>query len=172
MRISPTQFKPSKKQRHIFRKNTDVKIHLNPPSYTDEKFEVYRRYIEYQHPGSPQGTSEENFKRAFYAVMPSSAEIEYRIGNELAGLTFVDIIPGEALSSIYHFFNPDFASRSIGVFSVLIEIMLCPEFHVPWYYIGYWVPGCKKMEYKAQYKPYQLLINGEWMDGVEDFSRG
>ena len=171
MRISPEAFKISKKQRRIVRKNCDVDIVLNVPSYSDEKYEIYRRYMAYQHPNSPQSVEREQFVRSFYNRLPSSAEIEYRLGSRIVGVTFADIIPCEALSSVYHFFDPDYAHRSIGVFSVVAEILMCRMYEIPWYYIGYWIPGCRKMEYKSQYRPCEFFVDGQWVDGDSVLSK-
>lgn len=63
---------------------------------------------------------------------------------------------------MYHFFEPREAKRSIGVYSVLVEIELCRAKGLPWYYLGFWVKGCGTMEYKTDYGPYELLIDGKW----------
>ncbi|RMT60397.1 hypothetical protein ALP43_04458, partial [Pseudomonas azotoformans] len=30
-------------------------------------------------------------------------------------------------------------------------------------YLGYWIKNCKKMNYKTQYRPIELLINQRWV---------
>jgi arginine-tRNA-protein transferase len=34
--------------------------------------------------------------------------------------------------------------------------------NLPYLYLGYWVKGSKKMNYKAQYKPLEIFLNGKW----------
>ncbi len=134
MRIDPTMFRPSKKQRHIFNKNSDVEIYLLPPEPTKEKYDIYQRYMDLQHPESDEGKSFVSMRHIF-ARHQSTCEIQYRIENRIAGITIADILPN-AFSSVYHFFDPDFARRSIGVFSMIAEIRLCENMLIPYYYPG------------------------------------
>ena len=54
------------------------------------------------------------------------------------------------------------AMRSLGVFSVLHEIEWAKRHGIPHYYLGYWVHGAATMQYKANYRPHELLDRGEW----------
>lgn len=164
MRIDPLQFRPSKKQRHIMNKNSDVDIVLRVPHLTEKKVDIFRRYTKFQHPDSPHEVTAESLKNSTYCVLPSSAEIQYRLENRIIGITIADIIPFRAFSSVYHFFDPEFAKRSVGTFSMLAEIGLCRHLEIPFFYPGLWVKGCRKMEYKTNFRPYQLLIDGVWVD--------
>ena len=47
-------------------------------------------------------------------------------------------------------------------FSVVQEIALARQWRVPHYYMGYWVDGCSKMDYKANFRPHEILVEGEW----------
>lgn len=165
MRIDPYAFTPSKKQRHIFRKNADVEIHIAPPEPTADKLNLFRRYSYAQHADMPNDNLTEAYTE-FYSPIPSLAEIQFVLNDKLIGLTIADIIPNCGLSSVYHFFDPDHAKRSIGVFSMLVEIQLCKCLNIPFYYPGFWIPECKKMCYKAHYKPNQILLDGVWVDNV------
>ena len=165
IRVPVASFKPSKKQRHIFNKNRDVEITLHVPKPSREKYDLYRRYLAFQHEGKHANDGNyEGFTRFLYQLHESSAEIQYRIEGRLAGITIADIIPDVGLSSVYHFFEPDFASRSIGVFSVLAEIKLCEKFNAPYYYLGFWIPECDKMKYKSNYRPNEILKDGKWIE--------
>ncbi len=164
MRIDPHRFRPSKKQRHILNKNADVDIVITVPHLTDEIFDIYQRYMKFQHPDSPQECTKESLAKSTYCLLPSSAELQYRLDDRIIGITIADIIPFRALSSVYHFFDPEFAHRSVGTFSMLAEICLTGHLDIPFFYPGLWVQGCRKMEYKTNFRPYQLLINGVWVD--------
>ncbi len=67
------------------------------------------------------------------------------------------------LSSLYFYFDPDHARRGLGVFGALSEIALARRRGLKWYYLGYWVNGCSAMQYKADYRPHQILhTDGQW----------
>ena len=70
----------------------------------------------------------------------------------------------DALSAVYSFFNPNQEKQSIGTFLILDSIFLTKELSKKWLYLGYLVKNSPKMAYKARFKPYQLYINGKWMD--------
>ncbi len=163
MRIDPTTFHPSKKQRHILHKNADVEILIGAPIPTKDDYDLYQRYMAYQHPDSTQDTSYRTLMTLFYAF-PSTAILRYMLHGKMIGLSIIDVIPQKAFSSVYHMFDPDYAKRSVGVFSMLAEISMTYTLKIPYYYPGLWVPDCPKMQYKANYRPNQLLINGKWID--------
>jgi len=69
----------------------------------------------------------------------------------------------KALSSVYFYFDPEHADRSLGTFSVLYELMWAKKHHLPYWYAGYWVNHCPTMEYKARFRPNQVLRpDGSW----------
>lgn len=162
IRIPAGEFAPSRSQRRVARRNADVRVSVGAPHLTDEKYEVYRRYLHHQHGGSPQGDDIESLREFLYASCVRSIEFEYRDpAGALLGVSIADRCP-KSLSAVYHFFDPAHAQRSIGVYSVICEIAWCRENDVPWYYLGYWVQGCRAMEYKNQYRPFELLTDSGW----------
>ncbi|MES9912586.1 MAG: arginyltransferase, partial [Candidatus Sedimenticola sp. 4PFRAG1] len=66
------------------------------------------------------------------------------------------------LSAVYTFFDPDYSGISPGVFSILWQVESAKQRGLPWLYLGYWVPGCRKMAYKTEYRPIQLFKQGKW----------
>jgi hypothetical protein len=64
------------------------------------------------------------------------------------------------LSSVYFFYDPDYDFLSLGVLSALYEIDYVASQQHPmmvYYYMGFYIDTCRKMQYKAQYRPSQLL---------------
>ncbi len=50
-----------------------------------------------------------------------TVEMCFHLKGELIGVSIVDVGARDT-SSVYHFFDPDHSDRSIGTFSVLVEI--------------------------------------------------
>jgi arginine-tRNA-protein transferase len=69
----------------------------------------------------------------------------------------------DGFSAIYTFFDPADDARSLGKFVILWQIELAKQLNLPYVYLGYWVQNCRKMDYKIQYKPIELLNQGEWV---------
>ena len=97
--------------------------------------------------------------------------LDYKIGDRLLGVSIIDYVKDTkdrltGISSNYFYYDTseEVLKRSIGVFSVLYEILFCLQNDIPYYYLGLYLPHCRKMNYKANYKPYQLLMNNVWTD--------
>jgi arginyl-tRNA--protein-N-Asp/Glu arginylyltransferase len=93
----------------------------------------------------------------YYAVPPAS---------ELAGVAVVDAML-DGLSAIYTFYDPDEEARSLGRYAILWQIERCRGAGLPYVYLGYWIRNCRKMAYKADYQPLELLVNNQWQRSTE-----
>ncbi|MBY0422468.1 MAG: arginyltransferase, partial [Parvularculaceae bacterium] len=69
----------------------------------------------------------------------------------------------DGLSMVYSFFEPDEARRSLGQYMILDHIAQAREAGLPYVYLGYWVAGSAKMDYKAQYHPLEKLTPQGWV---------
>lgn len=163
IRVPVDRFAPSRSQRRVLKRNSDVLVAVATPRGDDERFELYRRYQSHQHDGAMLGTREE-FERFLCDSTLATIEMTYRAAGRLIGVGIVDVTPN-TLSSVYFYFEPDVGRRSLGVYSALCEIELCRRMGKPWWYIGFHVRGCATMEYKAQYRPHELRgADGVWRE--------
>ena len=161
LRVPVATFRPTKSQRRVLRRNADVEVTAREPCFAEETFALYRRYLAHQHPGGEQDDDKATFRDAFFTPVVDSIEVRYEVAGRLVAVSLLDAC-ARSLSAVYHFFDPDHARRSLGVFSVLAEIEHCRRLGVPFYYLGYWVQGSAAMEYKADYGPHELLRDGRW----------
>jgi arginine-tRNA-protein transferase len=126
-----------------------------------EVIELYQRYHAERH--GPSGLSGDSF-RMFLGSSPIRSElVRYRVEDRLVGLGWIDILP-EGLSTVYFAFDPEESQRSLGTFSIMTEIKIAASLGKQWYYLGFYVPGSPKMDYKANFRPHQLLIDGRWQE--------
>jgi len=161
IRVPVAEFVPSRSQRRAWRRNQDVELRVHPPSLTEEKWELYRRYVQHQHATEPTDESLQSLADTLYKEVVGTVEATYHIGNRLVAVTILDICSA-SVSSVYHFFEPADAARSLGVYSVLAEIDWAHRHGIPHYYLGFWIEGAPTMHYKANYRPHELLRNGSW----------
>jgi len=161
MRIAVEAFEPSKSQRRAVRRNADLTLRIGAPALTDEKIAVYQRYLEHQHPDSPQSADADGLREFLYEHVVDTVEVNYVKDGRVLAVSILDV-SDRGVSSVYHYFDPVESHRSIGVFSVLAEINLTRQWGVAYFYMGYWVEGSKTMDYKANYRPHELLIDGQW----------
>ena len=156
IRVLVDKFEPTASMRRVMRRNTDVRIEMAPCRFTRAKHNLFRRYLDAQHDQSMSRTAE-SF-RTFLCQSPTrSFEFHYHLGKKLIGVSVADRLPS-GLSSVYMYFDPDEAKRCLGTFSILWEIEYCRQQKLPYYYLGYLVSGCRKMEYKARFQPYEVLV--------------
>lgn len=165
IRVPVDRFVMSKSQRRVIRRNADLTVTAAAPSSTDEKHQLYRRYLEGRHTGE-QDASREGMEAFLYDSPIDTVEFEYRLpGGQLIAVGICDLSE-RSLSSVYYYFAPDHARRSLGNFGVLQEIAFCRAHSLPHLYLGYWVEDAESMRYKASFKPFELLgTDGEWRAG-------
>ena len=161
IRVRVAEFRPSRAQRRCLEKNADVAVRIGPSEPTEEKHQLYRRYLERRHDGRMDGSYAE-FVAFLHTSEVATIEIEYRLAGRLAGVGVADVEP-RAMSAVYCYFNPDLGRRSIGVFNILTLIEASRRRGLPHLYLGFYVRGCGAMSYKARYRPCEILgADGRW----------
>ncbi|MBP5778478.1 MAG: arginyltransferase, partial [Campylobacter sp.] len=85
-------------------------------------------------------------------------EISYY--DESGRLICVDLIDvvDDGISSIYCYWDPDFAHLGLGKFSLLKQIEIAKRANLRWIYLGFLVKDCPSLNYKDEYRPYQTLL--------------
>jgi arginine-tRNA-protein transferase len=91
---------------------------------------------------------------------------EFRLADRLLMVAVVDHLV-DSLSSVYTFFEPDYAARSLGVYAILWALQKARSLGLQWLYLGYWIEASPKMRYKSEYQPQEQLQGGRWMRVVE-----
>lgn len=98
----------------------------------------------------------------------NSRLIEFHEHDQLRMISIIDEL-SDGISSVYTFFDPDLPGASLGTYNILWQIQQCRTLGLPYLYLGYWVKQNRKMSYKANFRPLQGLINGQWqmLEGYE-----
>lgn len=159
MRVPVDSFKPTRSMRRVLRRNSDVLVDEGQPAPNGEKFALYCRYLDAQHDDS-MARSYETFCEFLYDSPMETREFRYTLDGRLMGISIADRLP-LGLSSVYMYFDPDFADRSPGTFSILWEIDYCRRSGLAYYYLGFYVAGSATMSYKSRFRPNEILIGDD-----------
>lgn len=162
LRVPTSTFQPSKSQRRCLRRNSDLKVAVGHPEPSDEKYELYRRYQAERHdPGKPESRSD--FVTFLYQSPVETVEFCYRDADgKLAAVGICDVA-ARSLSSVYFYFDPAQSRRGLGTYGALVEIDFARRCELAHYYLGFWVRDCRKMKYKADFRPCEVLHpDGSW----------
>ena len=167
-RIPSIDYAFSRSERRTLARNDELRRHVVEAEATVEQFELLRRYLGARHPGG--GMADMTWPD-FVAMVEDTAVrthlVEYRAPSndhgpgELIACALVDRL-GDGLSLVYSFFDPGKTRRSLGSFVILDHIRHAGRLGLPFVYLGYWVEGSHKMDYKARFRPLELLRPNGW----------
>lgn len=127
-----------------------------------QHYQLYERYINERHAdGDMYPASYDQFEKFLLHSCTESFFIELWQEEKLIAVSTCDLLD-DGLSAVYTFFDPDESRRSLGVFAILKQIEYATQLNLNYLYLGYWVPHSAKMNYKSQYTPLELLLDGQW----------
>lgn len=159
LRVDAGELEPTRSQRKVLSRGKDIQMEGVPPRPSDEAWNVYEAHSRGQFGKAPV---REEFEKTFFDTAVPALQTEYRLDGILIGLGFLDIADN-GFSSAYFAFDPAYSRYSPGTLSILRESTLAGFNHRQWYYLGFWVPGCESMAYKARFSPHQLY---DWESGL------
>ena len=160
IRIDAKSNKFSKSQRKVIKKNSKTEIIVQEPTLTTAHLDLYNKYHNFKH--KKDGWTHRNISQREYhenfvdGANDFGKEVLYVIDGKLIGVDLIDILD-DGISSIYFYYDPEYAHLSLGTYSLLYQINLANILELPWIYLGYWVDGCKAFAYKPNFQPQEIL---------------
>ena len=168
VRVVTGGFRANATQRKLLRRNEDLVITACKPWTTEEQFDLLRRYLAARHSGGGMADMDElDFADMVEHTPVNTHVIEYRepgVGQwpgRLVGACLTDQ-QADGLSMIYSFFDPDCERPGLGSFIILDHIVRAARAKLAYVYLGYWVRGSSRMQYKVRYKPIEALGASGW----------
>ena len=169
VRVIASEFRASSTQRRNFKRNADLVASVCQPWSTAEQFDLLQRYLGARHPGGGMAAMDEvDFADMVEHTPVTSYVIEYREPSldgspgRLVGACLTDR-QADGLSMIYSFYEPDHAGRSgLGNYIILDHVHRATAEGMPYVYLGYWVDGSARMQYKVRYRPLERLGRDGW----------
>ncbi len=169
VRVVTPEFVPNVTQRKLLRRHADLEVVACRAWATDEQFQLLRRYLALRHPsGGMANMDEDDYADMIEHSPVNSLIVEYREPTingrrgKLVGACLTDR-QADGLSMIYSFFDPEHVSRpALGNFIIMDHIMRARDAGLAYVYLGYWVKGSSRMEYKTRYRPLEILAPAGW----------
>ena len=170
VRVVAGEFQPSGTQKRDLKRNDDIIVTACRPWSTAEQFELLQRYLGARHPGGGMVAMDEvDFADMVEHTPVTSFVMEYRepsldgvTPGRLIGACLTDR-QGDGLSMIYSFYDPSHETRTgLGNFIILDHIRRAAREGLPYVYLGYWVEGSARMQYKVRYRPLERLGRDGW----------
>lgn len=152
----------SRGERKVLTRNDDLDRYLVGAEASMEQFDLLRRYLLARH---AEGGMAEMTWPDYVAMVEDTAVrthmVEFRLKGKLLACALVDMM-GDGLSLVYSFYDPDYPRRSLGSHIILDHVVQARLAEVPYVYLGYWVKGSEKMNYKVRFSPIELLRPEGW----------
>lgn len=168
-RIRVADFAPNRSQKRILKKNGHLRRNATSPWATEDQFTLFRRYLDSRH--ADGGMADMDIFE--FAAMIEETPIKSRVieytrpphegerGRPLVAVCLTDVFD-DGLSMVYSFYDPDLAANSLGTQVILDHVAIAREAGLPYVYLGYWVPGSRKMGYKAGFDALEIYKAGQW----------
>ena len=162
-RVPVHDFQMNSQQKKAWKRNQDLNMRIvKTQDATQQHYELYEQYIIQRHAdGDMFPPSFDQFEKFLIHSCAQSFFLELWQDNRLISVSTCDLLD-DGLSAVYTFFDPKEQRRSLGVFAILKQIEYVKSLGLDYVYLGYWVPHSNKMNYKAQYTPLELLLDGQW----------
>lgn len=161
-RVDVANFEPDRSQRRCLKRNADLVVSEVVPSYNRERHALYETYLRSRHAGGGMDDADaSDFRRFLTAPWSPTVFLEVRLEQQLLAVAVTDIC-AEGLSAVYTFFDPEQRARSLGTYAILQQIAMARRRGVDSLYLGFWIQGHPKMDYKRRFQPLQLRGAEGW----------
>jgi arginine-tRNA-protein transferase len=171
VRVIAEEFRPTPGLQRVLRRNADVSGEMRVSVPTSEQYSVFRAYLDSRHRDGGMA----DMTVLDYAMMVEDSHVETRLveyrrhdpaiasggPDPLVAVALTDIL-SDGLSMVYSFYEPDEHARSLGTFMILDHIARARRMGLAYVYLGYWVEGSKKMDYKGRFMPQERLMPEGW----------
>lgn len=173
VRIRVDEFQPNGSMRRVMKRNRNLIGRMDPAGATSEQYALFRRYLDRRHASG--GMAEMSVLD--YSMMVEDSQVETRLiqyrrrgpdsgfartsDGALVAVALTDIM-ADGLSMVYSFYDPDEVSRSLGTYMIVDHVERARALGLPYLYLGYWVEGSDKMDYKIRFQPQEHLGPTGW----------
>lgn len=169
VRVRVEDFNPSETMRRLLKRNSDLQVYACRPQSTAEQYELLKTYLEDRHPDGGMATMDEfDYADMIEHTPVDTLVLEYREPpaaegdtGRLLGVCVTDRF-SDGYSMVYSFYDVHAPRRGLGTYIILDHIRRALTDGKPHVYLGYWVKGSPKMDYKKRFRPLEMLTVAGW----------
>ena len=162
-RVRVAAFTPSRSLRRVAARNAGVTLTVEPAFARPDHYALFRRYLAARHPdGTMAGMGREGYGALVEESAVDTQLAEFRAPDRsLYGVCVFDVV-ADGLSAVYSFYDPARVKESPGSYMILRLVEEARSITLPYLYLGYWIDGCDKMDYKVRFRPLEVHGTGGW----------
>lgn len=173
VRILANEFEPTRSMKRVVQRNDDLIGAVHDAEPSTEQYSLFRKYLDARHRrGGMSDMTVLDYAMMVEDTHVNTKIIEYRRRGpdsfitgkghgELIAVALSDLM-GDGYSMVYSYFDPELDERSLGTFMILDHIARARAAGLPHVYLGYWVNGSRKMNYKIRFTPQEHLGSKGW----------
>jgi arginine-tRNA-protein transferase len=155
-------FETSTSQKRCLNRGRHFKVQVRKAEYSDAHYQMYENYIKERHyDGDMYPANEDLYERFLFSDWARTQFLEIYDDDKLIACAVFDQL-FDGLSAVYCYFDTSYQRYSLGKLAILKQIEHTRQLNLPYLYLGFQIDGCKKMNYKTQFKPTEQLIDHRW----------
>lgn len=173
VRVRVDDFDWRRRFRRVWRMNKDLIGTAADARPSSEQYDLFRGYLDARHThGGMADMTMLDYTLMVEDTHVSTFMVEYRVRGIDSGITGIGEGPligcaltdtmSDGLSMVYSFYDPSDRQRSLGTYMILDHIQRAKALRLPYVYLGYWVNGSPKMDYKTEFQPQEHLGPQGW----------
>ncbi|ASP39772.1 arginyltransferase [Bacterioplanes sanyensis] len=161
-RFEPLKLRINRRLKRAIKYCRPFHLAVETAHYSDEHYRLYRAYINARHrDGAMYPPSQQQYEEFITSHFGNTAFLTLRCGEQLIGCLVFDLLQ-DGVSSVYCYFDTHYEHCSPGRYLIYSLSAVAIALKLPYHYLGYYIDNCKKMTYKAEWQPLDLLQNGVW----------
>ena len=160
IKIDIKNFEFTKSAKRVMNKAKNIRTFIQKPNVSQEHLDLFDKYHLYMHEKKGWNYSKTTSQHYYSSFVTGHGDFGYEVlyydDEKLIAVDLIDILQN-GVSSIYFYYDPEYAKYSLGKLSLYHQIKYAKNAGKKWIYLGYYVEECPSLSYKSEYTPYVTL---------------